>query len=120
MEQTHGRRGEVKRLKDQLTVLQQKLERSEYITITEDIFVSQVTHSDFALLVFSWFSSYKNYGSGPNKYPLTDMLQYILEFATSKQTNPSTSPASAGPVSSPAHTEPSSEHTRQARIILHT
>ncbi|KAK3555596.1 hypothetical protein QTP86_025665 [Hemibagrus guttatus] len=83
VEQTHGRRGEVKRLKDQLTVLQQKLE------------------------------SHKNYGSGPNKYPLTDMLQYILEFATSKQTNTSTSPASVGPASSPAHMEPSSVHTRQ-------
>ncbi|XP_026794607.3 ubiquitin carboxyl-terminal hydrolase 28 isoform X1 [Pangasianodon hypophthalmus] len=83
VEQTHGRRGEVKRLKDQLTVLQQKLE------------------------------SYKNYGSGPNKYPLADMLQYVLEFATSKQTNTSTSPASAGPASTPAHTEPSSEHTSQ-------
>ncbi|XP_060747097.1 ubiquitin carboxyl-terminal hydrolase 28 [Tachysurus vachellii] len=83
VEQTHGRRGEVKRLKDQLTVLQQKLE------------------------------SYKNYGSGPNKYSLTDMLQYVLEFATSKQTNTSTSPASAGPVSTPAHTEPISEHTSQ-------
>ncbi|XP_053504983.1 ubiquitin carboxyl-terminal hydrolase 28 isoform X1 [Ictalurus furcatus] len=83
VEQTHGRRGEVKRLKDQLTVLQQKLE------------------------------SYKNYGSGPNKYPLADMLQYILEFATSKQTNTSTSPTSAGPASTPAHTEPSSEHASQ-------
>ncbi|MCJ8740807.1 hypothetical protein PDJAM_G00063330 [Pangasius djambal] len=83
VEQTHGRRGEVKRLKDQLTVLQQKLE------------------------------SYKNYGSGPNKYPLSDMLQYVLEFATSKQTNTSTSPTSAGPASTPAHTEPSSEHTSQ-------
>ncbi|XP_026989887.2 ubiquitin carboxyl-terminal hydrolase 28 [Tachysurus fulvidraco] len=83
VEHTHGRRAEVKRLKDQLTILQQKLE------------------------------SYKNYGSGPNKYSLTDMLQYVLEFATSKQTNASTSPASAGPVSTPAHTEPISEHTSQ-------
>uniref|UniRef100_A0AAR2LFH2 Ubiquitin carboxyl-terminal hydrolase n=1 Tax=Pygocentrus nattereri TaxID=42514 RepID=A0AAR2LFH2_PYGNA len=68
VEQTHGRRGEVKRLKDQLTVLQQKLE------------------------------SYKNYGSGPTKYPLADMLQYVLEFATTKPTNT--------PPSAPAQTEP--------------
>uniref|UniRef100_A0A3B4A0L9 Ubiquitin carboxyl-terminal hydrolase n=1 Tax=Periophthalmus magnuspinnatus TaxID=409849 RepID=A0A3B4A0L9_9GOBI len=27
---------------------------------------------------------YKNYGSGPTKYPLTDMLQFVLEFATTK------------------------------------
>lgn len=122
VEQTHGRRGEVKRLKDQLTVLQQKLERSgindpicqryksRYIYIY--IFWKCYTVSDFALIVFSSFSSYKNYGSGPNKYPLADMLQYILEFATSKQTNTSTSPTSAGPASTPAHTEPSSEHAR--------
>uniref|UniRef100_A0AAY4E5M8 ubiquitinyl hydrolase 1 n=1 Tax=Denticeps clupeoides TaxID=299321 RepID=A0AAY4E5M8_9TELE len=57
VEQTHGRRGEVKRLKEQLTLLQQKLE------------------------------SYKNYGSGPVKYPLADMLQYVLEFATTKPTS---------------------------------
>uniref|UniRef100_A0A8C1SGW7 Ubiquitin carboxyl-terminal hydrolase n=1 Tax=Cyprinus carpio TaxID=7962 RepID=A0A8C1SGW7_CYPCA len=68
-------RGEVKRLKDQLTVLQQKLE------------------------------GYKNYGSGPTKYPLADMLQYVLEYATTKPTN--VSPASV-PVNPAAHTEPSS------------
>lgn len=34
--------------------------------------------------------SYKNYGSGPTKYPLADMLQFVLEFATTKPT--STSP----------------------------
>lgn len=28
--------------------------------------------------------SYKNYGSGPAKYPLADMLQFVLEFATTK------------------------------------
>ncbi|XP_046724189.1 ubiquitin carboxyl-terminal hydrolase 28 isoform X2 [Silurus meridionalis] len=83
VEHTHGRRGEVKRLKDQLTVLQQKLE------------------------------SYKNYGSGPNKYPLADMLQYVLEFASSKQTNTCMSVASTGTASAPAHTELSSEHTSQ-------
>ncbi|RXN27125.1 ubiquitin carboxyl-terminal hydrolase 28-like isoform X1 [Labeo rohita] len=76
VDQTHGRRGEVKRLKDQLTVLQQKLE------------------------------GYKNYGSGPTKYPLADMLQYVLEFATTKPTN--ASPASV-PANPSVHTEPSSE-----------
>ncbi|XP_036444461.1 ubiquitin carboxyl-terminal hydrolase 28 [Colossoma macropomum] len=80
VEQTHGRRGEVKRLKDQLTVLQQKLE------------------------------CYKNYGSGPTKYPLADMLQYVLEFATTKPTN--TSPTAPAPANSPSHTETDSENTR--------
>uniref|UniRef100_A0A671RX39 Ubiquitin carboxyl-terminal hydrolase n=1 Tax=Sinocyclocheilus anshuiensis TaxID=1608454 RepID=A0A671RX39_9TELE len=76
VDQTHGRRGEVKRLKDQLTVLQQKLE------------------------------GYKNYGSGPAKYPLADMLQYVLEFVTTKPTN--VSPASV-PTNPSVHTEPSSD-----------
>uniref|UniRef100_A0A8C2KLC5 Ubiquitin carboxyl-terminal hydrolase n=1 Tax=Cyprinus carpio TaxID=7962 RepID=A0A8C2KLC5_CYPCA len=73
-------RGEVKRLKDQLTVLQQKLE------------------------------GYKNYGSGPTKYPLADMLQYVLEFATTKPTD--VSPASV-PSNPPLHTEPSSGDSSQ-------
>uniref|UniRef100_A0A3Q3WVH8 Ubiquitin carboxyl-terminal hydrolase n=1 Tax=Mola mola TaxID=94237 RepID=A0A3Q3WVH8_MOLML len=58
---THERRGEVKKLKEQLAALQQKLE------------------------------CYKNYGSGPTKHPLADMLQFVLEFATTKPT--SVSPA---------------------------
>ncbi|KAM9332124.1 ubiquitin carboxyl-terminal hydrolase 28 isoform 2-T2 [Pholidichthys leucotaenia] len=53
---THQRRVEVKKLKEQLAVLQQKLE------------------------------CYKNYGSGPTKYPLADMLQFVLEYATTKPT----------------------------------
>uniref|UniRef100_A0A3Q1FF09 ubiquitinyl hydrolase 1 n=1 Tax=Acanthochromis polyacanthus TaxID=80966 RepID=A0A3Q1FF09_9TELE len=57
LERTHERRGEVKKLKEQLAVLQQKLE------------------------------CYKNYGSGPTKYPLADMLQFVLEFATTKPTS---------------------------------
>ncbi|XP_034744925.1 ubiquitin carboxyl-terminal hydrolase 28 isoform X3 [Etheostoma cragini] len=61
IEQTHERRGEVKKLKEQLAALQQKLE------------------------------CYKNYGSGPTKYPLADMLQFVLEFATTKPS--SVSPA---------------------------
>ncbi|XP_041864184.1 ubiquitin carboxyl-terminal hydrolase 28 isoform X2 [Melanotaenia boesemani] len=61
IERTHERRGEVKKLKEQLAVLQQKLE------------------------------CYKSYGSGPTKYPLADMLQFVLEFATTKPT--SVSPA---------------------------
>ncbi|XP_073679972.1 ubiquitin carboxyl-terminal hydrolase 28 isoform X2 [Garra rufa] len=89
VDQTHGRRGEVKKLKDQLTVLQQKLE------------------------------GFKNYGSGPTKYPLADMLQYVLEFATTKPTN--ASPASV-PTNPPVHTEPSSGDSRQdpfSCILIH-
>ncbi|XP_040038844.2 ubiquitin carboxyl-terminal hydrolase 28 isoform X1 [Gasterosteus aculeatus] len=73
--QTHERRGEVKKLKEQLAALQQKLE------------------------------CYKNYGSGPTKYPLADMLQFVLEFSTTKPTCVSPAedlgPASPTPASHP-------------------
>ncbi|XP_072342589.1 ubiquitin carboxyl-terminal hydrolase 28 isoform X5 [Scyliorhinus torazame] len=53
-ELTRNRREEVKRLKEQSTALQQRLER------------------------------YMNYGSGPERYPLADMLQYVWEFTKTK------------------------------------
>ncbi|RVE64275.1 hypothetical protein OJAV_G00144060 [Oryzias javanicus] len=53
LERTNERRGEVKRHKEQLAALQQKLE------------------------------CYKNFGSGPVKYPLADMLQFVLDFPRS-------------------------------------
>ncbi|XP_071398994.1 ubiquitin carboxyl-terminal hydrolase 28 [Centroberyx affinis] len=76
IEQTHERRGEVKRLKEQLAVLQQKLE------------------------------CYKNYGSGPTKYPLADMLQFVLEFATTKPTSVSPAEDLRPGASSPTPTGP--------------
>ncbi|NXE16794.1 UBP28 hydrolase, partial [Lophotis ruficrista] len=48
------KREEVKRLKEKMVVLQQKLER------------------------------YMKYGSGPARFPLPDMLQYVLEFVATK------------------------------------
>ncbi|KAM7397540.1 hypothetical protein PAMA_005711 [Pampus argenteus] len=75
IKQTHERRGEVKKMKEQLAALQQKLE------------------------------CYKNYGSGPTKYPLADMLQFVLEFATTKPSSVSPAedlrPASSHPLSEP-------------------
>ncbi|XP_054611537.1 ubiquitin carboxyl-terminal hydrolase 28 isoform X2 [Dunckerocampus dactyliophorus] len=68
---THERRGEVKKLKEQLAALQQKLE------------------------------CYKNYGSGPSKYPLADMLQFVLEFASTKPVNVSPAEDTRPPSSSP-------------------
>ncbi|XP_056415384.1 ubiquitin carboxyl-terminal hydrolase 25 isoform X5 [Hyla sarda] len=53
-EVTRLKREEIKRLKEHLTVLQQRLER------------------------------YLSYGSGPKRFPLADVLQYALEFASSK------------------------------------
>ncbi|XP_061608028.1 ubiquitin carboxyl-terminal hydrolase 28 isoform X2 [Phyllopteryx taeniolatus] len=68
---THERRGEVKKLKEQLAALQQKLE------------------------------CYKNYGSGPSKYPLADMLQFVLEFASTKPSAVSPAEDARPPSSSP-------------------
>ncbi|NWY57826.1 UBP28 hydrolase, partial [Chionis minor] len=48
------KREEMKRLKEKMGILQQKLER------------------------------YMKYGSGPARFPLPDMLQYVLEFITTK------------------------------------
>ncbi|XP_062894382.1 ubiquitin carboxyl-terminal hydrolase 28 isoform X5 [Mobula hypostoma] len=58
-ELTRSRREEVKKLKEQSAVLLQRLER------------------------------YMNYGSGPSRFPLADMLQYVWEFAS---TQPSSMP----------------------------
>ncbi|NWH56470.1 UBP28 hydrolase, partial [Geococcyx californianus] len=52
----HTKREEMKRLKEKMVLLQQKLER------------------------------YMKYGSGPARFPLPDMLQYVLEFITTKPT----------------------------------
>lgn len=59
--------------------------------------------------------SYKNYGSGPTKYPLADMLQFVLEFATTKPTSVSPAedlrPASPTAASHPLD-DPSSKENR--------
>ncbi|XP_078121851.1 ubiquitin carboxyl-terminal hydrolase 28 [Sander vitreus] len=85
IQQTHERRGEVKKLKEQLAALQQKLE------------------------------CYKNYGSGPTKYPLADMLQFVLEFATTKPTSVSPAedlrPASPTPANHPLSEQVSKDNS---------
>uniref|UniRef100_A0A8C9YNU6 Ubiquitin carboxyl-terminal hydrolase n=1 Tax=Sander lucioperca TaxID=283035 RepID=A0A8C9YNU6_SANLU len=57
-----------------------------------------------------YMDSYKNYGSGPTKYPLADMLQFVLEFATTKPTSVSPAedlrPASPTPVTHCDASEP--------------
>ncbi|KAL7389276.1 hypothetical protein ABVT39_000938 [Epinephelus coioides] len=87
IKQTHERRVEVKKLKEQLAALQQKLE------------------------------CYKNYGSGPAKYPLADMLQFVLEFATTKPSSVSPAedlrPASPTPANHPL-SEPISTDNSEA------
>uniref|UniRef100_A0A8C0HPI7 Ubiquitin carboxyl-terminal hydrolase n=1 Tax=Buteo japonicus TaxID=224669 RepID=A0A8C0HPI7_9AVES len=79
---TRIKRDEIKRLKEYLTVLQQRLER------------------------------YLSYGSGPKRFPLVDVLQYALEFASSKPvcTSPVDDLGASAPASStlPAQTLPRS------------
>uniref|UniRef100_A0A8C3V1J7 ubiquitinyl hydrolase 1 n=1 Tax=Catharus ustulatus TaxID=91951 RepID=A0A8C3V1J7_CATUS len=55
------KREEMKRLKEKMVTLQQKLER-----------------------VLIWISHLSGYGSGPARFPLPDMLQYVLEFIATK------------------------------------
>ncbi|NWW78225.1 UBP25 hydrolase, partial [Climacteris rufus] len=78
---TRIKRDEIKRLKEYLTVLQQRLER------------------------------YLSYGSGPKRFPLVDVLQYALEFASSKPvcTSPVDDLGASAPVSGtlPPQTPPS-------------
>ncbi|NXA56244.1 UBP28 hydrolase, partial [Nothocercus julius] len=57
-----AKREEIKRLKEKIVVLQQKLEK------------------------------YTKYGSGPARFPLPDMLQYVLEFIASKAAAAAPSP----------------------------
>ncbi|NXF85603.1 UBP25 hydrolase, partial [Eubucco bourcierii] len=78
---TRIKRDEIKRLKEYLTVLQQRLER------------------------------YLSYGSGPKRFPLVDVLQYALEFASSKPvcTSPVDDLGASAPASGtlPVQTSPS-------------
>ncbi|KAF3841438.1 hypothetical protein F7725_007300 [Dissostichus mawsoni] len=89
-ETTRIKREEIRRLKEHLTLLQQRLER------------------------------YLSYGSGPKRFPLADVLQYAMEFASSKPvtTEQDSLPAaeSSGPASAPT-TAPTA--AQQHRIPIH-
>lgn len=108
---TRIKREEIKRLKDYLTVLQQRLER------------------------------YLSYGSGPKRFPLVDVLQYALEFASSKpvctspvddldassppsgsissQTLPSTTELQGAAASELPSTSPASVSAAPSRSVIH-
>lgn len=85
IEQMHERRRDVKKLKDQLAALQQELEWQVIHRYWADLKISGQTSVLTVTLDFIY--SYRNYGSGPTKYPLADMLQFVLEFATTKPIN---------------------------------
>ncbi|XP_076405236.1 ubiquitin carboxyl-terminal hydrolase 25 isoform X5 [Peromyscus maniculatus bairdii] len=108
---TRIKREEIKRLKDYLTVLQQRLER------------------------------YLSYGSGPKRFPLVDVLQYALEFASSKpvctspvddidassstsgsipsQSLPSTTEQQGAPASELPSSSPASGAALSLRTVIH-
>lgn len=108
---TRIKREEIKRLKDYLTVLQQRLER------------------------------YLSYGSGPKRFPLVDVLQYALEFASSKpvctspvddidassstsgsipsQSSPSTTEQQGSPASELPSSSPASGAALSLRTVIH-
>ncbi|KGL88717.1 Ubiquitin carboxyl-terminal hydrolase 28, partial [Charadrius vociferus] len=70
------KREEMKRLKEKMGMLQQKLER------------------------------YMRYGSGPARFPLPDMLQYVLEFLAAKPAVLVSSAPGAQTTLPPSHAEP--------------
>ncbi|KAG9486161.1 hypothetical protein GDO78_008964 [Eleutherodactylus coqui] len=82
---TRLKRDEIKRLKEHLTVLQQRLER------------------------------YLSYGSGPKRFPLADVLQYALEFASSKPvcTSPVEDIDTSAPPSGSVVTQPMQSSTME-------
>ncbi|XP_041534489.1 ubiquitin carboxyl-terminal hydrolase 25 isoform X2 [Microtus oregoni] len=108
---TRIKREEIKRLKDYLTVLQQRLER------------------------------YLSYGSGPKRFPLVDVLQYALEFASSKpvctspvddidassstsgsipsQSSPSPPEQQGTPASEPPSSAPAAGAALSLRTVIH-
>uniref|UniRef100_A0A8C9SFT8 Ubiquitin carboxyl-terminal hydrolase 25 n=1 Tax=Scleropages formosus TaxID=113540 RepID=A0A8C9SFT8_SCLFO len=94
---TRIKREEIRRLKEHLTLLQQRLER------------------------------YLSYGSGPKRFPLADVLQYAMEFATSKPvcTSPVENIDTSGPpggTAAPQHAAdqgPSNATEPQQRVAVH-
>ncbi|XP_065273363.1 ubiquitin carboxyl-terminal hydrolase 28 isoform X6 [Emys orbicularis] len=84
------KREETRKLRKQIAILQQKLER------------------------------YMKYGSGPSRFPLPDMLQYVLEFASTKLplVVPSAQDSQMTPAQSPAESCESTENTEGAASTL--
>ncbi|XP_053860843.1 ubiquitin carboxyl-terminal hydrolase 28 isoform X4 [Malaclemys terrapin pileata] len=83
------KREEMRKLRKQIAVLQQKLER------------------------------YMKYGSGPSRFPLPDMLQYVLEFASTKLplVVPSAQDSQMTPAQSPAESCGLNEPLQQNSVL---
>uniref|UniRef100_A0A674ICH0 ubiquitinyl hydrolase 1 n=1 Tax=Terrapene triunguis TaxID=2587831 RepID=A0A674ICH0_9SAUR len=83
------KREETRKLRKQIAILQQKLER------------------------------YMKYGSGPSRFPLPDMLQYVLEFASTKLplVVPSAQDSQMTPAQSPAESCGLNEPLQQNSVL---
>ncbi|XP_015742937.1 ubiquitin carboxyl-terminal hydrolase 28 isoform X1 [Python bivittatus] len=85
-----AKREEIGKLKDQMTVLQQQLEK------------------------------YVRYGSGADRFPLPDMLQHVLEFARTRPSAATSCAAAVTPAEAQAEEEASDAHTKQSRCPAET
>lgn len=89
---TRIKREEIRRLKEHLSLLQQRMERylliSLFLNSNQEVLLHFLFWLVHAASIFSvsdtFLSRYMCYGSGPKRLPLADVLQYALEFASSK------------------------------------
>uniref|UniRef100_A0A673N9B1 Ubiquitin carboxyl-terminal hydrolase 25 n=1 Tax=Sinocyclocheilus rhinocerous TaxID=307959 RepID=A0A673N9B1_9TELE len=88
---TRIKREEIRRLKEHLTVLQQRLER------------------------------YLSYGSGPKRFPLADVLQFAMEFASSKPvcTSPVEDIDTTAPPGATTAQQQQQQQQQQQRVSIH-
>ncbi|XP_020918519.1 ubiquitin carboxyl-terminal hydrolase 28 isoform X15 [Sus scrofa] len=86
----------IRKLKEEIKVLQQKLERpSPRGVVTHHLVVLISTSAEDRCL------RYVKYGSGPARFPLPDMLKYVIEFASTKPASESTLSQSDACMTSP-------------------
>ncbi|KAM9659640.1 ubiquitin carboxyl-terminal hydrolase 28 isoform 2-T2 [Trichechus inunguis] len=79
----------IRKLKEEIKVLQQKLDRNEpFNRLSMDnrsLSASLTIQTDLASKgPLSLLLRYVKYGSGPARFPLPDMLKYVIEFASTK------------------------------------
>ncbi|XP_059272752.1 ubiquitin carboxyl-terminal hydrolase 28 isoform X5 [Mustela nigripes] len=80
----------IRKLKEEIKVLQQKLES---VAVTTTAPLPTPLCGSFVSVRDSTFSTsprYVKYGSGPARFPLPDMLKYVIEFASTKPASEST------------------------------
>ncbi|KAG8008466.1 Ubiquitin carboxyl-terminal hydrolase 28, partial [Nibea albiflora] len=107
---TSGRERWFKRLPPVLTFELSRFEFNTQLGRPEKI------HKKLEFPQIIYMDSYRNYGSGPTKYPLADMLQFVLEFATTKPSNVSPAEDLRPTSSSPTPTSLSEAISKDSRL----